>query len=132
MQSVPKSLIPFIGPEQRSVLNSMLRGEEGEYFANMLHDLSDRVQRMPKTGEADTEDAIVYLHYFLGSIDAWITERDMGDGTADKSQHQAFGMVDLGYGPELGYISLPELFGSGVEIDLHWTPKPLNEIKAAP
>ena len=48
--------------------------------------------------------AIVHLHYFTSSGDWYITERD-----TSVAQHQAFGSADLGYGPELGYISIAEL-----------------------
>jgi len=48
-----------------------------------------------------------------------------------------FGLAML-FGPdeaELGYISLNELssikvtFGLGIERDVHWTPRPLSEVK---
>jgi len=59
-------------------------------------------------------------------MDWYITERDM-----ETDQLQAFGLANLGYGGELGYISIEELKSSNVEIDLHWTPKTLREVKAA-
>lgn len=90
---------------------------------------------MPQTGETDGQGdtAVACLHYFIGNFDFWITERDKGDGSDDDSQHQAFGFVNLGDpdNAELGYISLSELFESNVELDLHWTPKTLGEIKAS-
>jgi len=59
-------------------------------------------------------------------MDWYITEKDMGD-----EQIQAFGLADLGMGfPELGYISIEELVENGVELDLHWTPKTLAEVKS--
>ena len=45
-----------------------------------------------------------------------------------------FGLCDLGF-PELGYVSLNELqgvrgpLGLGIERDLHWTTKPLAEVR---
>ena len=72
------------------------------------------------------DDAIVYLHYFKGNMDWYITEKDM----IEEEQNQAFGYADLGLGfGELGYISLIELAENGVELDLHWTPKTLREVK---
>lgn len=44
-----------------------------------------------------------------------------------------FGLCDLGYGGELGYVSLSELqslrlpFGLGIERDLHFLPAPLSK-----
>ena len=81
---------------------------------------------MPKTYEQDGlgEEAVVHLHYFTGSADWWITEKDSDpDG---EGQVQAFGLADLFQdGGELGYISLVEILAAGAELDLHWTPKPL-------
>ena len=127
-------LRPFIGPAQTAVLEEMLKGEEGLYFQELLSGLATDIQAMPQTGETDglCDKAVAHLHYFMGNFDFWITERDVGDGTADLRQHQAFGFVNLGDpdNAELGYISLPELFASNVELDLYWSPKTLGEIKA--
>ena len=57
------------------------------------------------------DDAVVYLHYFRGGMDWYITEKDM-----EEEQHQAFGLADLGYGGELGYISIQELIDNGVSL----------------
>src|SRR3989442_851268 len=70
--------------------------------------------------------AIVYLHYFNGSMDWYITEKDMEAG----GQHQAFGLADFGDGGELGYISIVELIRNHVELDLYWTPCTLAHIRA--
>jgi hypothetical protein len=59
----------------------------------------------------------VWLHYFTHGGDYWITERDMAS-----EQLQAFGLADIGYGPELGYISIVELLENGAELDLHYSP----------
>lgn len=49
----------------------------------------------------------------------------------EPEQHQAFGAANLGYGAELGYISIEELKENNVELDLYWTPKPLSQIERA-
>jgi hypothetical protein len=43
---------------------------------------------MPQTGETDGQGdkAVAHLHYFMGQFDFWITERDIGDGTADRTR----------------------------------------------
>jgi len=69
---------------------------------------------------------IAHLHYFTGSGDWYITERD-----TSTEQHQAFGLADLGYGGELGYISIAELIANNVELDLHFTPQPLAQLRKA-
>jgi hypothetical protein len=75
---------------------------------------------------------VVHLHYFRGSCDVWLTELDKGapDDEADDYQSQAFGLTDLGYGPELGYVSIPEITRAGMELDLHWKPVTVGEIMA--
>lgn len=125
----------FIGPSQRLVLRRSLQGEEGMHFANLLIDLGARIDAMPGPYGQDGkgEDAIVYLHYFRGSADAWITEKDAMPGEHEVEQEQAFGKVNLfgtGIGEaELGYVSIRELIEHGVELDLYWDPKPIHAIK---
>jgi hypothetical protein len=90
---------------------------------------------MPKTGEQDGkgEQATAYLHYFAGGQASWyITEKDAGspDDDPGTGQIQAFGLADLfGDGGELGYISIAEILENGGELDFHFTPKTLAEIR---
>ena len=89
-------------------------------------ELGKLFETMPKTYEQDGfgDQAVVHLHYFLGRMNWYITERDIED-----EQLQAFGLADLGQGGELGYICIQELIENGVELDLHWTPISLKAIK---
>ena len=119
----------FVSESQLEAMGNGIRGEEGEFFARTFVELARQLTDMPKVYEQDGkgDDAIVYLHYFRGNMDWYITERDF---ELDE-QIQAFGLADLGMGhPELGYISIEELTDAGVELDLHWTPKTLAEVKA--
>jgi hypothetical protein len=95
------------------VIFSGLQGEESGYFEQVSYETD---------GQGD--NAVVYLHYFLNGCDWYITEKDMED-----DQLQAFGYANLGYGGELGYISIQEIVTVGAELDLHWTPKPLKDCK---
>lgn len=55
------------------------------------------------------------------------------DDPADEKgkQHQAFGVADLfGDGGELGYISIPEITAEGAELDFHWTPKTIAQVRS--
>lgn len=118
----------FVGASQCRCLRDALYGEERDYFRTMLRELIERIHTMPKTYEQDGKGdaAVVYLHYFVGGCDWWITERDQ-----ETEQLQAFGLADLGQGyPELGYISIQEITQCGAELDLHWTPKPLSAVRA--
>ena len=136
------ALAPFLGIGQLHVIKSCLRGEEAGHFRALLATYADRVRTMPQT--YDTEklstawderrarnevtgpyQPLAYLHYFVGSCDWYITEKDSDpDG---EGQIQAFGSANLGYGSEIGYISIAELTKAGAELDLYFTPKPLAE-----
>lgn len=124
----------FMPDRQRVALFELLDSEEAEYFADIIIGLSDRIATMPKTYDTqDQEDPIVYLHYFGGTYDAWITEKDAGDvDELDPLQIQAFGWASF-FGKseaEAGYISIEELRTpcSLIELDFHWTPKPISEV----
>lgn len=117
----------FIGTSQLSAMRQCMRGEEGQWFIDKLVDLGAYIERMPKTYSQDGlgNEAIVYLHYFTGNCDWYITEKDM-----ENPQHQAFGLADLGYGAELGYISIAEIIKAGAELDLHWAQKTVGDIQS--
>lgn len=126
-----KGLHQFIGGSQAECTKECLAGEEQEFFIEKLAEITGIVHAMPKTYEAEGQGdkAVVHLRYFAGgSASWWITEKDMDtDGTG---QLQAFGLADLGHGePELGYISIAEIIANGGELDFHWTPKTLGEVK---
>jgi hypothetical protein len=115
-------------------LNAIARGcrsEEKQFFFDKLVEMAQIINTMPVTYEQDGkgDQAIAYLHYFKGNQDWYITERDIG-APGDFEQRQAFGLADLGYGAELGYISIVDLCTAGIELDLHFTPCTLGEIRA--
>jgi len=126
-----KTLKAFMPNSQLQVVKSNLKGEEGEYFEEMLSQYATRVSTMHKTYEQDGkgDNAVCHLHYFCGDSDWYITERDMED-----EQLQAYGFVIL-HGDtqmaELGYINIDELKSiAGMEVDLHFEPISLRQIKA--
>lgn len=120
----------FMCDAQRVTLGMLVKGdEEGEAFADIVLGLAERIVKMPTSYQTDGQgnEAVVHLHYFLGNMDFYITEKDQGDTSPDTRQHQAFGLADMGE-PELGYISIEELIQNGIELDLYWTPKVLREV----
>jgi len=119
-------LTKFMSRSQIAAVAEAARGEEREHFIDMALELAEHLRTMHKTYEQDGkgDNAIVGLHYFRGGMDWFITERDMED-----DQYQAFGLADLGFGGELGYICIQELIDNDVELDLYWTPKTLGEVK---
>lgn len=122
----------FIGPQQIRVMRDNCNGEEGDWFRAKFIELAAQFEAMPKTYAQDGlgDQAIVHMHYFKGSGDWWITEKDV-ETPEEPGQHQAFGLADLyGDGGELGYISIVELIRCGVEFDLYWTPCTLADLRS--
>lgn len=120
---------------QRECLSYCIRrSEDRQFFINRVGEMVERINQMPVTYEQDGkgDEAMVFLHYFTGSSDWWIMERDI-DQKPLESQPQAFGLAQLNGGsPELGYIPLDGLLASlgvVVELDLHFTPKTLGEVR---
>ena len=128
------TLRQFIGRSQLSALGDACRGEERQWFKNRLVALAGQIANMPQTyaQEGLGDNAIAHLHYFKGSGDWYITEKDsdpVNESGGHDGQIQAFGLADLGYGAELGYISIAELIANGAELDLHFTPQTLAQLK---
>ena len=119
----------YIRRSQAAALRAGLKGEEGDFFREKIAELEARIQAMPITYQTDRQDdqAIAYLHYFSAGANWYISELDSDPDGA--GQVQAFGLADLyGDGGDWGYISIAELVENGVELDLHWKPKPLADI----
>lgn len=116
----------FVSHSQLKALEQGVLGEESQYFIERIQNLVDIFNKMPKTYETEGqgEDAIIYFHYFKNGVDWFIIEKDR-----EIDQYQAFGYTLTSTGSDLGYISLVELAENDVEIDLHWTPKPVGDIK---
>ena len=120
----------FVGQDQMQCLRDACKGEEGEYFKQIVLKLKSHIVCMPKTYETDGQgdDVVVMLHYFRGGSDWWVIERD----AELNEQIQAFGYVCLNGdvdNAELGYINIEELIRYGVEVDLYFEPVTLREVK---
>lgn len=128
-----RELRSFISNSQLSAMASGMRGEEKQYFFDKAVELAATISTMPKTYEQDGkgDQSIAYLHYFHGNMDWYITEKDMGSpDDTEPGQHQAFGLADIGFGSELGYISIAELIENGIELDFHFKPRTIAEVEA--
>ncbi len=125
----------FIGGSQLAFVKTALRGEERQWFAEKFEELATLIESMPVTYGQDGkgDDAICYLHYFGGSYDGYLTEKDMEESEDPaEAQWQAHGFVHwehMSGDASLGYICLPEIFKSNMELDFHFEPTPLREIK---
>jgi hypothetical protein len=99
----------------------VIKGAKREY-QDAIYIINKAVKDMPTTYSTEgIEDKKVYLHYFSPSADWHIVEKDM---SASVDGHlQDFGYADLGYGAELGYISINELKSiKAVNLDLYFEP----------
>jgi hypothetical protein len=106
-----------------------LKGEEAEAIAGIIRAAWDAFQKLPKAYETqDLTDPVVYLHYFIGSWDWYITE-NATEGSGEDVE--AFGLVKSECCPEgeLGYINIPEITCAGAELDLYFTPAPLSTFR---
>ncbi|MFK3740914.1 hypothetical protein [Massilia sp. TN1-12] len=129
------TLAKFMPVAQRMVLTSQLAGEEAEGIAQSVNAIAKVIAEMPETYQTEGQcgSALVHLHYFIGSVEAWIVEKDRGDpDNGDTSQTQAYGLVTLTGNVEdgeIGYVNIEELVAAGAELDLYWTPKTLDQVQ---
>lgn len=126
--SLLDELRPWLSRQQYRAMADVIRnGEESAVYIDRAKVLASIIDGMAETYEQDGkgDNATAYLHYFRGGGDWYITEKDAkGNGT-----EQAFGLANAGTGDaELGYIGVDELTGAGVELDLYFSPKPLNQV----
>jgi hypothetical protein len=123
----------FMPHGQIAALRYALRGEERYAMADVVIRAMERIVACPVTyTQSEDADPVVHLHYFYGSVDAWITEKDK-DWPEPGDYDQSFGFVDLmgtrKANAEMGYCSIKEMTESGVELDLYFTPKRWSECK---
>ena len=126
LQELQKSQIMPKG--ELIALAQSLKGEEGLAISETVKRVWQTFQTMPKTYQTEeTADPVAYLHYFIGSWDWWITEKDR-----EPEQLQAFGFVKSELCPdgEWGYINIEEVTQAGAELDLYFTPAPVSKFKA--
>lgn len=123
---------------QRQVIAMTIKdSDERDWFIERLTALRTRIEQMPQTYQTkeSEEEYKAYLKYFGGPVTAYICEKDRGEysysvWTPETVQVQAFGQTEIlpNY-PEMGYIYLPEILDAGIELDLHFEPKLMSEIK---
>lgn len=124
------SLKHFLPKNQRQAIQELSSGEEGQFYMDKAQELAERIRQMPQSYDTNGQGlkAVAHMRYFIGGCEWLITEKDRGSSADPKQgvQHQAFGAADLGYGPELGYISIEELIQNNVEMDFYFEPQTLE------
>lgn len=119
----------FCSRSQLSALRRLVRGEEREHFQALIIQQASLISSMASltSGPVMTMNPLIALHYFKGSMDWYIAERD-----SSNEQLQAFGLANLFRdGGEWGYIPIKELIENDVELDLYWTVRPISEVNVA-
>ena len=118
------NLKKWINPQQLAAFRLLARSEEAQAYWEIKKEIRETLDNMPKTYDTeDQSDPMVHLHYFYGSWDWYLTEKDLNE-----EQNQAFGLVVSPYCPngELGYISIPEILKVNAELDFYFTKKPIS------
>lgn len=118
MSNLDRSLLKqFVSPSQLSFLDS-------PEINPLFQDLQNIIKAMPKPYESESQAApMASLHYFHGDWDWYVIETD-----EPGEQKQCFGLVK-GFEVELGYFSIADLIKSGVEVDLHFKPMPVDALQ---
>ncbi|CAM3834843.1 hypothetical protein VRRI112168_02265 [Vreelandella rituensis] len=85
LSTLTAAIIPFLSISQIRRMGKNLRDNDVRSATlRQIQELANTVSSMPVTYEQDGlgDQAIAYLHYFMGGADFFITEKDMkGDGT---------------------------------------------------
>ena len=115
-QDVLNNCEKIIPKGQFEFTKELMQGEEGEFFAKKLTELSERCKKFTTDEELVNEDGTheIAFHYFGGSTDIFLTQI-YEDGTG-------FGYTILNGDVEMsewGYTSLEDLRGTNLELDYH-------------
>lgn len=122
LADIPDKVKMFLPKHQQQVIV----GSEEHW--DIIKNLENIIEQIPGPYGQDgvpADDKIVYLHYFHGGCDWYITERDEWG-----IQYQMFGYANLGDDEmaEWGYVGVPELEDSRVELALFWKPCRFGDI----
>mgnify|MGYP001557854166 CR=1 FL=1 len=105
---------------------SVIIQQKSEELVSVVGSITDNIFKCPPLYSQDGlgKQAIVYMHYFIGGADIWISE-------VDKETKEGFGYTILNGDTEMaefGYTSISEIISTKQgEMDLYWTPKTFEE-----
>ena len=120
-------LRPYLNRNQRLGLVQLLCGEEGAWHRQRLREMLNIISSIPALYATDSQGdaAVAHLHYFMPNADFYFTELDR-----EREDLPGFGLAVI-TDAELGYMNLREVLANGGELDLHWTPKTIGEVREA-
>ena len=118
-------LRPYLCRNQRLGLIQLLCGEERAWYRQRLREMLNIISGIPAlyTTDGQGDAAVAQLHYFTPHADFYFTELDR-----ESVDLPGFGLAII-TDAELGYMSLTEVLANGGELDLHWTPQTIGEIR---
>jgi len=117
-KEIPQEVAEIMPYQQQAFLKEAGLKE----FQWVLQDLLEAVKDLPSRAPDKGGDTMVYLHYFYGSADWYIQEKD-GD--------ILYGFANIGddQNAEFGTVYLKDLVEHGsIELDFHFTPTEMNKI----
>lgn len=124
---IAERLFRIMSPDQRVVVDRLLKEEGKSYFNHILQPLLESINAIPKLYATDgisASDKTIYAHFFRDGSDWYIAEWDGKDGL--------FGYAVLNGDwqmSEWGYTSLQELHSINAELDFYWESKLFKQIK---
>lgn len=118
-------LQPYLNRNQRLGLIQMLCGEECAWYRQRMREMLNVISGIPAIYATDGqgESAIAHLHYFTPNADFYFIELDR-----ESENLPGFGLAII-TDAELGYMNLMEVLANGGELDLHWKPLTIAEIR---
>ena len=125
----------FVGKQELTTLRENFSGEDGAYFIGVALELANRIHAMPTTSEraeADAAPPVAYLRYSNCNAEWYVVKRSPALG---EIQHEAYGFArPYGDGGEtsMSNISIEKLLKLGVDLDIYFTPQPLDDIRSKP
>lgn len=118
-------LRPYLCRNQRLGLIQLLCGEERAWYRQRLREMLNVISGIPAlyATEGQGEQAVAHLHYFTSRADFYFTELDR-----ESEDLPSFGLAII-TDAELGHLNLTEVLANGGELDLHWKPLTIAEIR---
>ena len=128
-------LAPYFNREQYRQVLATIPAEPGDAErCDHLRQLALNLETMPGWQESWQDHAPANLHYVLGDAHWYVVEKDtqhppriLGESEAGPALLYAWSVYPNAT-PELGYVELSELLRVGAELDLHYTPRPAEEL----
>lgn len=122
-----------LGDAQWQSMKEMLAvgGDQAEFVANKVFEIGDTLRKLPLGDESGAirDDALCYLRYQKGSLNFYVTERQIHKELGELVM--VMRVVDGGRNFDFFYAKIEAInnFCEGIELDLYWRPITIAEAK---